>query len=473
MGSPMEYVQQIRLTIALEPVHNALNSFALLNFVDQWRGLNIWVIKTAHAFSEQQRSTNRLLFTGLSAFFSMEAHEADFPAYLHRLMQQDAHVMRDAYLQQVRVQLEQYMMSDGTSKGRDSVDVPTKNRLLEDEQTYVNCMQYLAQGEAFDRQLHKEVYTLLNDAPALQQLIVSHLTLLWDTMFALEWKRVQRTLQHWVEMYRYSMSPAWTVAEALYAFTGRHIDPLLAVRAERAGRVVLAPSWHGGWHDVAWQRGETLLLFFSEPSSYNNVEVRNVVMGEGELRTRMITLGDETRLRIIQLLMERDEWEAQEIIAELDLSQSSVSRHLKQLVSLGYLYERRGEGANKTYRLCHFFFERTAQAIEQLVSGERFQATERPERELDPDLKRFLDGQGRLMLWPPSKQRDKIIILDYLASFFTPGQAYSEREVNDLLLAHSVVKDAAALRRALTEYHFMDRRRDGSAYWITGTTLEK
>jgi hypothetical protein len=462
-------LQQATLTIALEPACNALNSFALLIVAEQWQGLNTWVIKTARTLSERQKYTNRLLFTGLSTLFFSDAYEIDFPAYLDRLVRQDAHYIRDHYLHQVRIQLEQRIISDKT--GKDGITVPTNDQVLRDEQTYLSLMEYLIPAEAFDRQLYREVHALLNDTPVLQQVIVSHLTFLWDDLFASEWKRVQRTLQTWTEMYRNSMDPGWSLAEALYTFTGRHSDSSLVQSAEWAEHIVLVPSWHSGWHDIAWQRGKTLLVFFSEPSNYNNVEVRGTVMGEGELRMRMIALGDETRLRIVQLLMQRDEWEAQELIAELGLSQSSVSRHLKTLVALGYLYERRGEGANKTYRLCHFFFERTARAIERLVSGERFETTHQPE--LDQDLKRFLDGQGRLLLWPPSRQRDKIIILDYLASFFKPGQQYSEREVNELLLAHSAIKDPAALRRAFTEYHFMDRRRDGSAYWLTGTEVNE
>jgi DNA-binding HxlR family transcriptional regulator len=307
----------------------------------------------------------------------------------------------------------------------------------------------------------------------LQQLIVSHLTFLWDDVFAAEWKRVQRTLLHWTEMYRYSMEPDWMLGELLYTFTGRHVDEVLIAQAGAVQQVTIVPSWHCGWHVVSRPSEDGLLIFFSEPGNYNNAELRKITMGQSELLARLSALGDETRLRIIELLMQRDEWEAQEIIAELDLSQSSVSRHLKQLVALGYLYERRGEGANKTYRLSSFFFERTARAIERLVSGEQFQVRAQPEQELDKEVKRFVDEQGRLTTWPLARQRDKVIVLEYLASFFQPDREYSEKEVNEILLTHSLVQDAAALRRAMTEYHFMQRRRNGAAYWLAGTNTEE
>ena len=80
------------------------------------------------------------------------------------------------------------------------------------------------------------------------------------------------------------------------------------------------------------------------------------------------------------------------LIAALDLSQSSVSRHLKQLVAMKYLYERRGEGANKTYRLSS---------------------------------------------------------------------------------SYTTFKDSAALRRALYDYRFMHRTRDGSRYWLIGSEVSE
>ncbi|MFL5625435.1 MAG: DUF2087 domain-containing protein, partial [Ktedonobacteraceae bacterium] len=151
-----------------------------------------------------------------------------------------------------------------------------------------------------------------------------------------------------------------------------------------------------------------------------------------------------------------------------------VSRHLKQLVSMRYLYERRGEGANKTYRLSSFYFERTAHALEQLVSGEdtRTEPLTEMSAETQPqELRRFLDRSGKLTVWPPARQRDKLLILEYLASFFEQGRLYSEKEVNELLLLHSTVKDSAALRRALYEYRFMNRTSNGSRYWLIGSEV--
>jgi biotin operon repressor len=208
-------------------------------------------------------------------------------------------------------------------------------------------------------------------------------------------------------------------------------------------------------------------VFFSEPPNYDVALLRSTPIGRPELRARLAALADENRLHILELLLQQDEIHAQDIIAALDLSQSNVSRHLKQLVSLGYLYERRGEGANKTYRLSSFYIERTARALEQLLSGTQ-PTTEMHDETQPQELRRFLDRSGKLTLWPPAKQRDKLLVLEYLANFFEQGRLYSEKEVNELLQLHSTFRDAAALRRALYEYRFLSRTRDGSQYWLIG-----
>ncbi|HEY6407346.1 MAG TPA: metalloregulator ArsR/SmtB family transcription factor, partial [Ktedonobacteraceae bacterium] len=280
----------------------------------------------------------------------------------------------------------------------------------------------------------------------------------------------QSSLRWQVEMFTRSLEEEATLAETFHTFTGRKLPPDVPGRLTDISEIMLVPSWHTGRHITLWENGVSARLFFSEPPNYDITVLRSASVSRAELRARLSVLADETRLHILELLAQQDEMHAQDIIASLDLSQSSVSRHLKQLVSMGYLYERRGEGANKTYRLSSFYFERTARALEQLVSGEDTQSgqqkTETRDETQSQELRRFLDGSGRLTMWPPAKQKDKLIILEYLASFFEQGREYAEKEVNDVLLLHSTFKDSAALRRALNEYRFMNRTRDGSKYWL-------
>ena len=86
-------------------------------------------------------------------------------------------------------------------------------------------------------------------------------------------------------------------------------------------------------------------------------------------------------------------------------------------------------------------------------------------------LKNFLDGEGRLKAFP-SKRKLKLCALDYLAGKLEPGQ-YTEREINDLLRRWHTFNDPETLRRELYENRYLDRKRDGSVYWVENTSAEE
>ncbi len=460
--------QAAPVRVALEPVYNVLNSMALLNEVGKLPGLNSKIVQMATALSPEQLQTNRLLFEGLRDALAPEQGQEreEFPAYLKYLSEQNPDTVRERALERLRARFIWHTSSEQAEHG---LMAPDAARLLSDAQAYLTCVKY-AQGDTpFDAALHTEVHRLLNDAPALHTMLVSHLETLWNMAFEAEWKRVQRSLRWQVEMFTYNLDEQAAVGEVFSILTGRELPSDITRRLAGAQEIILVPSWHTGRNVTLWEDERSSRLFFSEPPNYD-VAQRATPVGRPELRARLSALAEETRLHILELLAQQDELPAQEIIAQLGLSQSNVSRHLKQLVSAGFLYERRGEGANKTYRLSSFYFERTARALQQIVSGEQARSEEtQSDRQRPQELRRFLDRSGKLTTWPPARQRDKLLILEYLASFFEPGRIYSEKEVNELLLQHSAFKDAAALRRALYEFRFMSRTRDGASYWLIDT----
>ncbi len=73
---------------------------------------------------------------------------------------------------------------------------------------------------------------------------------------------------------------------------------------------------------------------------------------------------------------------------------------------------------------------------------------------------------GKLVRWP-TKRSKKLVVLDYLAQMFEPGQHYSEREVNAILRGFD--NDTATTRRYLVDEGFLDRS-DGQ-YWRSGGSV--
>jgi len=111
----------------------------------------------------------------------------------------------------------------------------------------------------------------------------------------------------------------------------------------------LVPSAHlGPYLGMFKLNGILWLLFGARAPEGTNISSPD--LSRSELLVRLNALADDTRLRILQAIHEAGELCSQELMTQLDLSQSAASRHLKQLSATGYLTERRREGA-KCYSL--------------------------------------------------------------------------------------------------------------------------
>ena len=85
--------------------------------------------------------------------------------------------------------------------------------------------------------------------------------------------------------------------------------------------------------------------------------------------------------------------------------------------------------------------------------------------ELPSSLRPFVRDDGRLAQWP-SRQKIQRMAAALMATRFTPGRDYTEKEVNALLMDGHTFADWALLRRVLYDWCFLDRESDGSRYWL-------
>ncbi len=86
--------------------------------------------------------------------------------------------------------------------------------------------------------------------------------------------------------------------------------------------------------------------------------------------------------------------------------------------------------------------------------------------ELLSEIKKFMDSEGRLTLFP-AKKRNKTISILYLSTKFEPGVIYTEKEVNVIIERYHTFQDKWLLRRELINHGFLSRFTDGSQYWVT------
>ncbi|NEW06640.1 DUF2087 domain-containing protein [Paenibacillus sp. SYP-B3998] len=80
--------------------------------------------------------------------------------------------------------------------------------------------------------------------------------------------------------------------------------------------------------------------------------------------------------------------------------------------------------------------------------------------------KYFPEGPSGAITTFSQQEKHKLVVLREIAKHFEPERRYKEKEVNEIL--EVVYHDYVTVRRYLIEYGFLDRKEDGSQYWLLG-----
>lgn len=78
--------------------------------------------------------------------------------------------------------------------------------------------------------------------------------------------------------------------------------------------------------------------------------------------------------------------------------------------------------------------------------------------------KYFPEGSNNHLIKFPPKEKQRLIVLREIAKQLNADQFYTEKELNQILEA--IYEDYVLIRRYLIEYGFLDRKTDGSQYWV-------
>ncbi|KAF0820113.1 Transcriptional regulator [Bacillus sp. ZZV12-4809] len=93
---------------------------------------------------------------------------------------------------------------------------------------------------------------------------------------------------------------------------------------------------------------------------------------------------------------------------------------------------------------------------------DRYNITE--EEQVKVLKKYFAEGPGMPLAKFPPREKQRLIVLREIAGRLKPDQTYGEKELNQALMA--IYEDYALIRRYLIDYGFLDRKPDGSEYWL-------
>lgn len=167
------------------------------------------------------------------------------------------------------------------------------------------------------------------------------------------------------------------------------------------------------------------------------------------------SLADAGRLQVVGLLAQGPKSVA-EISASLGISPAELARHLEMLSVAGVLRLQ-----NDLYALDETAVE--AFRVQQLHHPREF--FNPPDYLSDEDgkiIRKLANTDGSLKRLP-GQLKHWMAVLRYILPAFEPGQNYTEKQVNSLLMRYH--HDTAVLRRFLVDTGMLGRERDGSRYW--------
>lgn len=345
---------QTTITITVEPVHHLIHSLVLLNKGDHLSGYAEWITQTAVSLTPEQLHTNKLVVLGLHYAIVPFRSWSSFEAYLDNLAAHHPETLRDRVLDAYE-----------TMPCKQEVPVPINDReqLLSSPEAYLDYLYCRFPDTVIDEEIEREAYFLMIDPPHMQQVIINHLSEMWETVLKPEWDRIQPMLQASVDAFNQLDLAGMTPLEAARTVVGmelhEHWEEVLS--NEKLENVIFVPSAHIGPYVSMFKPNGTVWLLFGARLP-EGTAVIYPDLSRSELLVRLNALADDNRLRIIQLIRDKGEQCSQDVMTLLDLSQSAASRHLKQLSATGYLTERRREGA-KCYNLNPDRIEATLQAL--------------------------------------------------------------------------------------------------------------
>jgi hypothetical protein len=169
-------------------------------------------------------------------------------------------------------------------------------------------------------------------------------------------------------------------------------------------------------------------------------------------------LADSNRRRVVAAV-ELGARHVDAVVAGTGLAPAQVAKALGKLVETGLVVQDT-EGLS----LAADVFQQAARQANTRAPSTEFDDAPAEARKV---LRAFVVN-GRLQSMPVAPAK-RMVILDWLAQEFEPGQKYTEKMVNLMLGKRHA--DTAALRRHLVDHGFLDRA-DGQ-YWRAGGTVDR
>jgi DNA-binding transcriptional ArsR family regulator len=350
--------EQVRFRVSTEPVHNALHSMMLLMRVDEVSGLDDWIVQTAENLPKEIMKQHAVIIYGVHYAVVPKRSYQTFEEYLEDLRASDPMELRDQLL-------DMYMHIPAHKDASGDLIELSKSEILTDFDTFITYLRSRFPPESIYEEIERAAFHLLSNPVEMHTQIISHLSMMWNDYFAEEFERRMPMINETVQAFRQFDFNEMQDEEVMQLVTGQQTEELCDW-FKKHEQITFVPSPHTGPYTGPMMAGDKLWIMFNcrlpEGSPLGLSQV-----SRAEMLVWLTALADDTRLHILALLKEQHELCAQDIISMLDTSQSTASRHLRQLSASGFVREHRTE-AGKCYRINQERFNDMISALQSFIA---------------------------------------------------------------------------------------------------------
>jgi len=170
-------------------------------------------------------------------------------------------------------------------------------------------------------------------------------------------------------------------------------------------------------------------------------------------------LADPTRVKMLILLAE-GERNGQVLAEKLSVTPATITHHAAKLREASLINERR-EKNTIYFSLNDYFLKNNAAAAINLIyrgaDGGIGMLNEEQKRLRDSVIRNFFSKEGKLKNIP-SQLKKKLIILEHMVTNLEAGRRYSEKEINEYIMAYH--EDFATIRREFIMHQFLFREKE-------------
>jgi len=352
----LEKVRTQKKLVALEPALNSFGSMLLVAAEEEEPGIHEWVSKTRAKMSVEERARHKLVMIGLHYAVMPKKAGSSFEEYLGNLDATPPSQIRERLLNA-------YSGICITKESREESGKPVDwDKILSSSKNYVNFLLHRFGEEMTDREMEAQAYQYVIDPVAMKQLITGHMRWFWENHLQAEWTRTRPMLETSARAFNQIDLAGKSRTEIVQFVTGKEVhESKWGNELLNAKELLFIPNPHFGPYMRATTIADTLYIHFGAHLPEGS-DVRVPELDRAEIVSRLSALADDTRLNILQMIVEKGEMRSQEIMETTNLSQPSVSRYLTQLTAAGYLQERRENGA-KVYVINRDRIEKTLKAV--------------------------------------------------------------------------------------------------------------